>query len=865
MNVFSYSKRVRFASIALAVILIVLLGWTIYRLLTRPAPIANDRFGLAFISSPDHLADEARYQGALAAGARWDRWPLYWHWVAAGGYTGPHEGGQHDYDTLVVEEIEHGLTPLVILMGTPPEEAQPAVAPAPTVEADLPLRETPIEVSTATLPPTSLDQPIFADGTDNPAPGKAVNPANAWAAFVTATVERYRPGGELARRQGWAAGVGIRHWEIWNEPDYDLFWRGSVGEYYRLLEVAYKTIKAADPTATVALGGLAFYEQPGWLGEFLRQTGGDPDRAYFDVFSMHHYWSIYNSEARLQESRALLDAFGLAETPIWITESGLAVWDDYPATAHDVNPDTPWRGTMAEQSAYLIEHAALAFYYGAERYFHFMLHDDCGDGPSTAYGLRQNFDDSVCSPAEGALRPAYAAYQLAAEQFHDLIPLWRERNNEQDRLAFYRPADQARVLVAWATQGMTVTTTISATGDSATLYRIDPHQRNFRLETALSPAAERYTLTLPPATNQNAFDPEDSGYHIGGSPVVLVERDTRPPETVIAPLPPSSPPTFVVTWQGQDRGSGIAGYEVWVGRDEEELTIWLPEITETQAEFAGEIGHAYRFAVRARDRASNQAAAPTTTQASTEIIDGATLSGVVLGPDGQLVPDATVTITGGATQLSLVTTPTGDWSIALLPGAYDVQAAAPGFAGWPAPRSITVDASGAITLTVAPADNRLSSGDFEGSEVWDVWNWTGQVDQTNDALDGQAAVRLGRGRGEATRCARGRSGQQWLLQQTVDLAHTTAPTLSFWYNITAPNAKVDDARLAVNVMTGSGRLHRLTPPVEGWRLGRWAFTTFDLSAWRGETVVVQFDVVRCSEQAFTVALDRVAVGNTPQK
>ncbi|MCK6630721.1 MAG: hypothetical protein L6R45_36845, partial [Anaerolineae bacterium] len=41
----------------------------------------NPRFGLAFISAPDHLADEARYSGALAAGATWDRWPLYWHWV----------------------------------------------------------------------------------------------------------------------------------------------------------------------------------------------------------------------------------------------------------------------------------------------------------------------------------------------------------------------------------------------------------------------------------------------------------------------------------------------------------------------------------------------------------------------------------------------------------------------------------------------------------------------------------------------------------------------------------------------------------------------------------------------------------------
>lgn len=861
MNILASSKNFRYITIALVIILIALLGWYIYWLFSRPPLIANDRFGLAFISPPDHLADEARYRGALAAGARWDRWPLYWQWVAAGGYVGPHEGGIHDYDTLVIEEIERGLTPLIILMGTPEEEAQPAVEAISSDEVSAPLRENPIEISTATLPPRTLDEPIFVDGSDSPALGKAINPANAWAVFVANTVERYRPSGELAQQQGWEAEVGVRHWEIWNEPDFELFWRGSVSDYYRLLEVAYKTIKSIDPEAVVVLGGLAFYEQPGWLGEFLRQTGGDPNLAYFDVFSMHHYWSIYNSEARLQESRALLDAFGLAHVPIWITESGLAVWDDYPATAHNVSPDTPWRGTMAEQSAYVIQHTTLAFYHGVERYYHFMLHDDCGDGPSTAYGLRQNFDDSVCSPAEGAPRPAYAAYQLAAEQFQDIIPLWRERNDEQDRVALYRPSDQSRVLVVWATQNVTATTTISATGDSAELYQIDPTHPDFRRQASLSPTAGHYALTLPPATNQNAFDPNDTGYHIGGQPLILIERDTQPPVSTITPLPSNSPPAFVVTWQGKDRGSGLVSYDVWASRDEQPLALWLSDTTETQAEYKGEPGHTYHFAVRARDRAGNEAAIPAVDQASTEVIDGPTVTGVVLGPDSQPVADATVIIDGNETQLNLTTAPNDGWSITLLPGSYDFQATAPGFESWPVPRSVIIETPTVVTLTVAPADNLLSGGDFEGNNVWNEWEWAGQVDQTTASFDGAAAVRLGRGRGEETRCTGQQSGQQWLLQQHLEIPATKSPTLSFWYNLTAPDVKLDKDRFEVNMIIESGRAHPLPLPDQGWQVGDWTFTSFDLSQWQGQPVTIQFQVVHCSQQEFTVALDRVAVGD----
>ena len=227
------------------------------------APQGNDRFGLCFISAGDNLASEIRYDGALATGAEWDRWPLYWHWVDEGGYVDP--GGHHDYDTLVIQEMAHGITPIVILLGTADRRATAGSADVPPprvrekafpVPGHVPAQQG--EVSAATSPPLGLYEPIFADGTDTPGPGKLINQANYWADFVHNTVERYKPGGILAGQQGWPGSVGVRHWEVWNEPDLDQFWSGTVQEYYRLLEVGYQSVKAADPEATVILGALAF-------------------------------------------------------------------------------------------------------------------------------------------------------------------------------------------------------------------------------------------------------------------------------------------------------------------------------------------------------------------------------------------------------------------------------------------------------------------------------------------------------------------------------------------------------------------------------------------------------------------------------
>jgi polysaccharide biosynthesis protein PslG len=71
------------------------------------------------------------------------------------------------------------------------------------------------------------------------------NPSD-FANFARAAARRYAP-------------RGVHHWEIWNEPNVEDFWRPrpDPSGYAALLAAAYPAIKSADPGATVVTGGLS--------------------------------------------------------------------------------------------------------------------------------------------------------------------------------------------------------------------------------------------------------------------------------------------------------------------------------------------------------------------------------------------------------------------------------------------------------------------------------------------------------------------------------------------------------------------------------------------------------------------------------
>lgn len=484
-------------------------------------PLRADNLGVTFMSSGQHAADRARYEKALATGAGWNRWPLYWHEVEAtpGAWYWP------AYDRVVAADLVHGLQIDAILLGIPAAYNVDGV-------------------------PENLHQPIFDDGTDNPGPDKAINPANYWATFVYRAVQRYKPGGELSKRVPLLDDtLGVRVWEVWNEPDMTLFWAGGIKHYVRLLKVAYLSIKHADPEATVVFGGLAYIRPIDWLGESLAQIEQDPSHIqhdwYFDVVAVHHYTFARGTWEVARLARQSLEEFGL-EKPVWVNESGVPVWDDYPGPTWSQPGDTmqTLRATQDEQAAFVVQSAAYAFAAGADRFFYHQLYDDCGNQPAgtdfmphggelceieahcfgDAHGLYRNPSEAHCFRHHirpDTPRPARQAFRVLAVVFGagpvELVQ--RSEDESQTRLTFYQPRTGSRIVVLWNRGETDIEVRVPALHDSATLYDIWGNDGEIYPVDGFYPP-----LILKAATNQNVPAlPDGEQYAIGGPPYIIVE------------------------------------------------------------------------------------------------------------------------------------------------------------------------------------------------------------------------------------------------------------------------------------------------------------------------------------------------------
>lgn len=171
-----------------------------------------------------------------------------------------------------------------------------------------------------TVLPTVVGAPGWAS--DEPADGTFVltprDPAD-YATWLRTLIARYGPAGSLWTEHPEVARRPIRAWQIWNEPNLKRYWRGDWATgYLALLRVAYTTVKAADPGATVVLAGLPNYS---WLGlSALYAKGAAP---FFDVVAVHPYTRRLESLVALVEAnRRVMRANGDAKTPLWVTELG---------------------------------------------------------------------------------------------------------------------------------------------------------------------------------------------------------------------------------------------------------------------------------------------------------------------------------------------------------------------------------------------------------------------------------------------------------------------------------------------------------------------------------------------------------------
>ncbi len=195
---------------------------------------------------------------------------------------------------------------------------------------------------------------------DRPSPPR--DPA-AYGRFLAAAVARYAP-------------RGIHSWEIWNEPNLAGPFppRPDPAAYAALLQAGAQAIRAADPTATVILGGLAAVTRTDLDGdppaiaavEFLQAVYAAGAGPAFDAVGFHPYTGSALPDLGARRNswgvmagplRAVMDAQGDAAKPIWITEYGAPTNPGRRGVAEDRQAEqlaagvalaraTPWLGPV---------------------------------------------------------------------------------------------------------------------------------------------------------------------------------------------------------------------------------------------------------------------------------------------------------------------------------------------------------------------------------------------------------------------------------------------------------------------------------------------------------------------------------------
>ena len=247
------------------------------------------RFGISsggnieFASRADLVRE---LDGYVELGAGWLRFDVKWETVEA-------EEGVYDwrrYDRVVAEARKRGLRLLAMIAYAPPW-ARPG-------------------------------------GNDS-----EIDPAR-FAAFAADVVRRYAP-------------RGVRHYEVWNEPNLHGFWEPepSAEAYARLVRAAYPAMKAVDREITVLAGSLAptgGYTGPECGGgaprvnpiPFLEAMYAAGVQGSFDALSYHPYTgggqpgqdhpcNGWHQIAGTSPSiRSLMEAAGDGKKPIWATEFG---------------------------------------------------------------------------------------------------------------------------------------------------------------------------------------------------------------------------------------------------------------------------------------------------------------------------------------------------------------------------------------------------------------------------------------------------------------------------------------------------------------------------------------------------------------
>lgn len=143
-------------------------------------------------------------------------------------------------------------------------------------------------------------------------------------------------------------------------------------------------------------------------------------------------------------------------------------------------------------------------------------------------------------------------------------------------------------------------------------------------------------------------DPQSAAAGTDPDKQALITIDQTPPTSAVTALAATTIGTGIyANWAGNDVGSGIADFDIYVSEDNGPWTLWLDNTSETSGRFSGQAGRSYSFFSVARDHAgltetpSFTADATTTPQAFTLMTVSTTQATPVSISEAKVLQNAT--------------------------------------------------------------------------------------------------------------------------------------------------------------------------------------------------------------------------------